>query len=240
MTAIKSEISTDKKSKEVIYSFQVNNETFKAYLVPPRKTPTLHIQHNGATLGTILWEVDKNRKFEYVVNANAEPITITAWIDSDSNNKGSRKSIGIEVNGVPVQHTLSDPQTIQKKKLESRCAILLAIVFMIVPFGPFQQAIKAIDLPAIYFAPFLIGIIAAAIYKSWAVLAIFSDIYLLILEIRHIIEIGTFSNSYIVIWFLIRIGILCALLYILKQEREQKKANLSQEIKHHNPTEVSQ
>jgi len=225
MTAIKAQITKDKESKATIYSFQANGEQFAAYLVPPITNPTLHIQHNETTLGTIMWKIDKNRKFQYTVNTKTEPLTITVWLDLDGKPRSNRKSIGIEVNGEPVQHTLADPQLILEKKLESSSLILLGFIFMIIPFGPFEQPMKSIDLSYIYFIPFLIGIILAIKHKSYTLFAIFSNIYLLILEIIHILDLGTFSNSFIAMWFSIRIGILFALCYTFKEERELKKAS---------------
>jgi len=227
MTAIKAQITKDKESKQTIYSFQANGETFTAYFA----NLTLQIQHNETTLGTILWEIDKNRKFQYTVKTNADPITITAWIDVFSGNGNSRANkirIGIEVNGEPVLNTLADQQLIQKGKLQNRSNFLCAIVFLIIIFGPFHQSFKYIFkeyLSITYIIPFFLATIPTIKTKSITIFAILSNTYLLALEILYILKTGTFSNTFIIIWFSIRTALLCGLCYIYKQEREQKKAS---------------
>jgi len=99
MAVIESEISKDKATKSQTYSFRVGDESFEVYYYTHGKylqgEPALEIMHNGSLVGETEFEIKKLR--------------ITAWIDRRTY-LGKSKSVGIEVNGEPVQGTLTDPE----------------------------------------------------------------------------------------------------------------------------------
>jgi len=225
MTPIEAQIIKEKKSEEVIYSFVVNGEPIKAHFVTGRN-PELHIQHNETTLGTIIWKVDKKRRFEYTVNTNAEPLNISAWIE-ETNSRYRTKNIGLEVNGVPVKYTLSDPQVVLMNKLKFWCSWLYLAVFILFPFGPFHTGLKAVFkiLPFIYFVPVIVAIVAIFIFKTWTLSALLLNAYFLALEMGYMmVDMDSYSGLFIVIWIFVRMAVFCALCYIFKKEREHKKA----------------
>jgi len=225
MTPIDVQIVKEKKSKEATYSFTVNNEPFKACFVTGKR-PELHIQHNETTLGSILWKIDKDRRFEYTVNTGAEPLNISAWIE-ETDSRYKTKNIGLEVNGVPVKYTLSDPQVIRINKLKFWRSWLYISVLLLLPLGPFRQGLKPLfnSLPFIYVVPFFASIILGLICKSWTIIAILLNAYFLALEINYMmVDMDSYSSLFIVAWIFVRIAVLCVLCYIFKKELEHKKA----------------
>jgi len=240
MNVIKAEISKEKGSKKRIYSFEANNETFKAYYLPTR-APTLEIMHNGSLLG----KTDRpNTKLEYTVNSKTGPLKITAWIDYRfSLTIGYTRGAGIEVDGKPVQYTVTDPET-HIKKGRSALYVLLAILFIQSVYNFFtsletytsdewasmtaaQSYFAAGIISALYFIPFLFILLAAIKYKAWTTFAILSGIIIAALEMIAYIILSINSFSYgIAAALLIRIGVLFTLFNAFKFKRRQKKANL--------------
>jgi len=228
MTPIKAEISKDKKSKEITYSFQANSEAFKAYYSP--KELTLEIMHNETSLGAIYGKIDRKRKLEFTANTNAEPLKITAWIDDGFSFFGNifrkLKGIGIEVNGVPVQHTLADHETYLSNGRTWLYLLLFilgsksALVYHSV-FKEYASHITAAITSSIYIVPLIIVLIAAIKYKAWTTFALLSSIAISSLEmIDYIASIETASNG-VAIWIILRISTLYALCNAFRWNRKK-------------------
>jgi len=219
---IKAQIRRDELSKETTYSFRVNSETFEVHIVPPKRNPTLYIQHNGTTVGTIIWEVEKNREFKYTVKTNTEPINITVWMDDYYFTRIigiDTKSIGIDVNGVPVQNTILD--------IAPKFFFFLLIAFSFIgwysiPSHPSVMSVLFKGNILEIIIPILIALILSIKYKIWTISAILIDIYILALEMFRVIQ-DTSNLSYVPA-FIVQIYLLYKLCNIYKKERKLKKA----------------
>jgi len=236
MNTIKAEVSKDKKSKSQTYSFEVNGEPFKV-LYLPGKEAALQIVHNEVSLGTILWAVDKERKFEYTVTAGAKPVKITAWISNGYQFMGIGKArgIGIEVDGVPVQHTVTAPEI----HIENGRAGLYVLVFLLgfksiwtyyALFSEYASHFVAGVSSTVYIVPFIIALIAAIKYKTWTTFAIYAGLILAVLEVVDFVsgipESANSGSSGFVIWLFVRAGMLYALFNAFKWRLRQKENTL--------------
>jgi hypothetical protein len=233
MTVIKAAIKKEKASKKVIYSFEVNNDVFEAHYYTGKKQ-SLEIKHNGAMLGII----DRPKaKFEYVVNSETNPINITAWIDngiSISSFISKNSGVGIEVDGKPVQYTLTDPETHINNGRSGLYILLFILAFKSIwtyynTFKGYASHIVAGITSTIYFVPFILALIAGIKYKSWTTFAILTGIILSILElidyafgIPSSIIAGA-NGVTLLIWILIRISALYLLYNAFKWKRKQKE-----------------
>jgi len=236
MNTIKAEISKDKESKSQTYSFEVNGEAFKA-LYLPGKEAALQIMHNEVSLGAMLWTVDKERKFEYTVNVGAKPVKITAWISNGFSFMGIGKAngIGIEVDGIPVQHTVTAPEI----HIENGRSWLYVLVFILgfksiwtyyTLFSEYASHFVAGVSSTVYIVPFIIALIVAIKYKTWTTFAIYAGLILAVLEAvdfaTGIPESANSGSSGFVIWLFIRMGLLYAMFNAFKWRIKQKKAGV--------------
>jgi len=240
MGAIKAEVSKEKGSKKIIYSFQVNNDAFKAYYFPGKKS-TLEITHNGSSIGTI---DEPEVKKEYTVNSETEPVKITAWMDNKlslASFLGKVKGVGIEVDGTPVQNTVSDPETHINI---GRSGLYILLFFLIIKAGwtyysafqKYANHIVSIISCAVYFIPFIYVLIITIKYKSWTKLAIISGIIIALLEtvdfIVGIPESIKAGGSSFIIWLIIRISALYVLCdaFIWKRRQSRNSQNINNQL----------
>ncbi|GBU28341.1 hypothetical protein R84B8_01899 [Treponema sp. R8-4-B8] len=240
MNSIKAEISKEKASKKIIYSFEVNNDAFKAYYFPGKKS-TLEISHNGSSLGTI---DNPKAKSEYTVNSETKPVKITAWIDNKlslASFLGKVKGIGIEVDGRPVQNTVSDPETHINI---GRSGLYILLFFLIIKsawtyyssYKNYEYHIVSIISSSIYFIPFIYVLILTIKYKTWTTLAIISGVILTALEmIDYIIGIPasvTSTGSSFVVWIIIRLSALYVLCnaFIWRRKQLRNSQNLNNQL----------
>jgi len=240
MNSIKAEVIKEKKSKQIIYSFEVNNDVFKAYYFPG-KNSTLEITHNDSSLGTI---DEPETRTEYTVNAETNPVKITAWIDSKlslASFFGKVKGIGIEVDGRPVQNTVSDPETHINN---GKSGLYILMFFLIIKsvwtyystYENFENHLVSGIGSSVYFIPFIYALIVTIKYKSWTMLAIISGVILSALELIDYItgipeSIKTAGGSFI-IWLIIRLSVLYVLCnaFIWKRRQSRNSQNINNQL----------
>jgi len=238
MNTVKAEISKEKASKKVSYTFEINNDVFKAHYLPG-KIPSLVIMHNGSTLGIIN---EPKTKTEYAVNSETKPLKITAWIDngiSIATFIGKVRGVGIEVDGRPVQGTVTDPEIHIKNGrpglyVLSFLLILKSVMTYYNTFNVHASHVVAGIVGAIYFVPFLFALIVTIKYKTWTTLAILTGIILSVLEmIDYVVGIPDIVRSgnagVVIIWMIARISILYVLCNAFIWKRKQKESQLSME-----------
>jgi hypothetical protein len=241
MTIIGSTIKRDKKAKKTIYSFMVNDDVFEAYFFTGKK-PALEIMHNGALLGFI---EEQKTKFEFVANPEVNPVKITAWIDAGNSFssiiKSMFKGVGIEVDGKPVQNTVTDPG-FHIKNGRSGYSVLLfvfgvkSLFTYYTSFEEYASYFAAVISSAIYFVPFLLLLAAFINYARWTTFAIFAGLILSVLEfvdyimgIPNSIRSGANGVS-ILIWMILRIMALYLLFNALKWKNKQKERPASPDV----------
>jgi len=233
MDTITSVVSKGNGNKEVTYSFQVNNDAFKAVYLPGKKS-TLEIIHNDTSLG----EIDApNKKCEYTVNSETNPLTVTAWIDdraSIATYLGKPKGVGVEVNGRPVQHTMADPETHIKIGRAALAGLLILLTIKSalsynILFKAFESHYVALIANTVYFIPLLLTVLITIKYKSWPTFSIITGIVISILDMADYLSaipqlLKSGRGGSFVVWIFIRIGIIYSLCVALKWRRRQRKA----------------
>jgi hypothetical protein len=229
MYTITATLTNDKKNKKNVYAFSVNNEAFEAHycygVFANRKGALLELFHNGALLGTV--EQPKT-KHSFTVDSEAGPVGITAWVDGGQSfsaflsNRGSRA--GIEVDGKPVKHTLTDPGT----HIQAGRAALFFLLFIFA----LKTGVTYLDAgfaAVIYFIPFLLTLLAAILYTRLTLFALISGLVLAILEMADF-SVGLYDsllyggrNSGLAWWLVMRVCVLCLLINALRWRAKQKK-----------------
>jgi len=242
MNVIKAEVSREKKSKKITYSFNVDNNAFTVNFFHTRK-PSFEITHNGALLG----KTDEiNKKFDYMVDSEKGPIKITAWTHYRNGRTDSVNVLGIEVNGKPVQHTTADPEVHIK---QGRVWLWVFLPFLLLQtvltyiyalenflsaeytskMTALQPYVFAGLLSAVYFIPFLLVLITAIKYKTRTTLALLLGIIISVLDMISCVLVYIFFTAYAVgfiITFIIQIRILWELCEAFNWKRKQIKAGL--------------
>jgi hypothetical protein len=231
MAIIEAIVKKDKVDKKIIYSFVINNETLEAHYFFGKKA-SLEITHNGVLLGTIN---NPKIKHDYIINQEANPTKITAWIDNGNSFSafmGKLKGIGIEIDGKPVQHTLSDPETHIKNGRSGLYFLLFILGFKCIwtyyiNFKEYTSHIVAGISTVVYFVPLIIVLVATIQYARWTTFAIITGIILAVLElfdyamgIPNSITSGT-NGASLLIWILIRISALCMFYNAWKWKRKK-------------------
>jgi hypothetical protein len=233
MSAITADVCKESGSKRVTYSFQVNNDAFKAIYLPGKKS-TLEIIHNDTSLG----EIDTpNKKCEYTIDSETTPLTVKAWIDdrvSTATYLGKPKGVGVEVNGRPVQHTVADPETHIKigRAALGGLSILLTIKSALsyyILFNAFGSHYVALIGNTVYFVPLLLTLLITIKYKSWPTFSIITGIVISVLDMVDFLSaipqtINSGRGGSFVVWIFIRIGIIYSLCVAFKWRRKQRKA----------------
>jgi uncharacterized membrane protein YuzA (DUF378 family) len=235
--AIEAVVTKDKVNKKVVYAFSVNNESFEAHYSGGKK-PVLELRHNGSFLGDI---DTSNVHIDYTVNSETYPIKITAWIDTGSalaSFTGRMSSIGIEVNGKPVQYTTADPETHIRNGKTSLYILLfiLGLKSIITYYSSFKEygshIVAGISI-SIYIIPFVIILFAVIMYAKWTAFAIFTSGIIGILELVDYIfgAIDSIKSSSspvsLIIWILIRFSALYLLFNAYNWKRKQRKQQAS-------------
>jgi len=231
MELIKAEVSKEKGSKKVTYSFEINNDVFKAYYFPGKK-PALELTHNENALGTI---DQPNKKIDYTVNSGTTPLKITAWLYKRSifaSLTGIANGIGIEVDGKPVQHTLASPETHINYGRGGLYILLFLLIFKssytyYSTYTEYVSHIIAGITSLIYFIPFAYILITTIKFKSWTTLALISGIIISALELIDYLagipgSITSGSGSFVV-WIFIRVCVLITLCSAYNWKRKEKK-----------------
>jgi len=225
---INAKLSTEKKTRNQVYSFEINNEVFKAYY-SVGKNSSLRITQNEIEIGKI---DEKKTKFEFTAGS----LKIVAWID-DGFSLASLlykiKGIGIEVDGVPIQHTLAAPETHIKY---GRIGLWVLLLFLGIyslasysdAFEDDDPAIIAVIASAIYLIPFIITLIGIITYKSLTSFAIITGIVFTIQELLKLPGSLDFGSIYIdCIMLYPRMIVLYALCNALKWKRKQEELPLT-------------
>jgi len=233
MNLIKAEVSKEKGIKKVTYSFEVNNDVFKAHYFPGNK-PVLELTHNENALGSI---DQLNTKFDYTVNSGTTPLKITAWLYKKpliTSFTGIPSGIGIEVDGKPVQHTIASPETHINHGRGGLYVLLFLLIFKTAVnyfslYKEYESHLVSGIASLIYFIPFIFLLITTIKFKSWTTLALISGIIISALELIDFllgipgsIASGANSGSFIV-WIFIRICVLITLCGAYNWKRKEKK-----------------
>ena len=212
----------EKKDKKIVYSFTLENEGYEAHYDYGKK-PGLTFLHNGTQVGVV---EKAGNKVSFRVNEN-KPVNITAWIEGGVSSwlfGKTQGGVGIEVDGKPVQHTLTDPETHIKAGKVGLCILVFIFAFKTVV----NIATAGVIVGMIYLIPLLILLAALLRYKKWLSFALYAGVILSILEmIDYLLGIPSIlqarsSLPTLVIWIGLRISAFANLFDALKWMRKGK------------------
>ncbi|GHT80119.1 hypothetical protein FACS1894130_10740 [Spirochaetia bacterium] len=233
MEAIKSVVINEKKNKKIIYSFVIDDANFEAHYVMGKKQ-TLEIFQNGNQILAI----DKPKeKRDCIVNFENNDIKIVAWMEQSSmipGFVGKINGVGIEIDGIPVQSTLADPE-VHLKNGRTGLYVLLAVLGLKTimtyynSFKAYSSHIVAGIIALIYFIPLIITLIDIVKFMKWTLFAIISGLIISILEFADYlvglpdsIKSGT-NGMTLLIFILIRVSIIYLLFVALKWKGKNNK-----------------
>ncbi|QQO10042.1 hypothetical protein [Breznakiella homolactica] len=232
MNVIEAAAAKEKQTKKIIYSFSVQNETFEAHYFKG-KNPSLELLYNGTPVMT----ADKpNTRFTYEIQKGSTPVKITLWIENAAYSVfiGKVNGIGIEVDGIPVQHTVTDPGTHIKNGRTALYALLfiLAVKSLFTYFSTFSEysshLVAGIS-STLYLIPLLLIAAAAVKYAQWTRFALIAGMVVSIIEMLDYIlavpgSIASGTNGMtMVIWIALRISVWCTLYNAFKWKSKQKE-----------------
>jgi hypothetical protein len=171
-----------------------------------------------------------------VANPETFPVKITAWIDAgnlfSSLIKTVINGVGIEVDGEPVQNTLTDPG-FHIKNGKSGYYVLLFILLIKSIFayytafkGSESHSVAAIS-SSIYFASLVLALVFFINYVRWTKVSLYLGIILSVLEfVDYAIGIPSgissgVNGASILIWVILRIAALYLFFNALKWKNKQ-------------------
>jgi len=234
MKIINSTTNKDKRMNLITYSFNVNNERFTANYFYGKK-PKFEFFHNDTLIGSS--DQIKN-KSEFIVNTEYESLTITVWLEYNvySMYIGKLNGIGIEVNKIPVQHTLADPEVYINNGRSGFFILILilgvkSIYTYYQTFNEYTSHIVSLITSAIYVVPLLAGLILVYFYKRWTKLALIGGIIISILEfvdygssLPNSLRLGSGSNAAMILfWVALRA---CVLFIFYNSFKAKTRSNI--------------
>jgi len=227
MSVIKSEINKDKATKSQTYSFKVDNETFEVHYYTHGKylqgEPALEIMHNGSLVG----------ETDVTINTETKTLHITAWINRRTY-LGKSKSVGIEVNGEPVQGTLTDPEvhikygrfTLGAYSFFLLCNFYFDYNATAAEYGSLVGLIANVTSLSL----FLFFLMLTIKYKHFTKFAPLAGIVLMIMEIIILFALPNDYGSKVINVAYIRVLLLYLFYNALKWKHAQEKSPLSSEV----------
>jgi hypothetical protein len=233
MKIIESTTKKDKKTNLITYSFNVNNEKFVTHYIYGAK-PRFELFHNGTMIG---FSDQIKNKFTFSVDTDYENIKITIWIEYSNygNIIGKLNGLGIDVNGNPVQNSLTDPDT--HINYAKNSFYILAFIMTVSGGFTYYNAYKtylshfdAFFTSSIYILFLILIIISFFVYKKWTM---FSLITGSIISLIDFIDYGVslpniLMNSAspnvisIIIWIAMRFSVLFMFFNAFKWRKKRK------------------
>ena len=210
-----------KKEKKISYSFSIENENFEANYVYGKK-PVLTLLRNGTQIGIV---ETPNSRFPLSIDTEQGQKNITVWIEAGGSSWLTGKTtggVGIEVDGKPVQNTLSDPSV----HIKGGKTGLLIVLFLFALKTIFHTFSGDMITAVLYLIPVFILLIAILKYQKWLKFALISGAALAIFEMIDF-AVGVFQSGFqvsFIFWFLFRLSGLVLIFTALKWSRKVKES----------------
>jgi len=171
-------VQTKEYEDTCMYTFTVGSEKIQVYYIYGKDNQSLEFFHNGIS-------VDKAAYGKTItIDTEKGQINVKAWINRASSFEKlvgiNKDGLGIEVNGIPVKSTITDPNEYMN---QGRAGLGL-LLFTLAARGVLTYISSGdINLALVFFIPALIVLVALVIYNKCLLLTLIIGTILAIIEL---------------------------------------------------------